>query len=245
MNKARMLGRVLVVCGLLNVGLAEVPAQEDEKPAAEKPAADAPMTTKDKASYAIGRNIGNNFVQQEIELDAKWVARGIADAIAKKDAPLSDEDLEAAVNEFRRELFAKREMQLQAVASKNANDGKAFLEANAKKEGVEVLPSGLQYKVIEAGDGPMPEPTDQVSTHYEGTLIDGTVFDSSYQRGEPATFPVNQVIKGWQEALPKMKVGSKWQIFVPSDLAYGERGAGENIGPNETLIFTIELLGIQ
>jgi FKBP-type peptidyl-prolyl cis-trans isomerase FklB len=140
----------------------------------------------------------------------------------------------------------KKDMEKQAaVAKKNLDAGQAFLEANKKKEGVVTLPSGLQYKVVTEGKGKQPKSTDTVVAHYRGTLINGTEFDSSYQRNEPATFPVGGVIKGWQEALPLMKEGAKWQVYIPSDLAYGPRGAGGDIGPNEVLIFDIELLSVK
>ena len=146
---------------------------------------------------------------------------------------------------FQKDMMAKQEAKAKAAAEKNSKDGEAFLAENKKKDGVKSTASGLQYKVIKAGDGVMPKGTDTVSVNYKGTLIDGTEFDSSYKRGEAATFPVSGVIKGWTEALQLMKVGSKWQLFIPSNIAYGERGAGGEIGPNATLIFEVELLSIK
>jgi len=197
-----------------------------------------------RASYCIGVDIGNNFKRQGIEVDAKALAAGFADAFAGKPA-LTEEEMKKALDEFRTSMMAKMQAKQKSDGEKNLKEGEAFLAANAKKEGVKVLPSGLQYKVIKSGNGKTPKATDTVSTHYHGTLIDGTVFDSSVQRGEPASFGVSQVIPGWTEALQLMKEGDKWQLYIPAKLAYGERQAGPKIGPNSTLIFDIELLSIQ
>ena len=158
---------------------------------------------------------------------------------------LSEEEMRTVMTAFQKEMAAKQAEMMKSQGEKNKKEGEAFLAENKKKEGVKTLASGLQYKVIKEGTGKTPKATDKVSTHYQGTLIDGTEFDSSYKRGEPATFPVNGVIPGWTEALQLMKVGSKWQLFVPSKLAYGEKGAGPIIGPNAVLIFTVELLAIK
>jgi len=149
------------------------------------------------------------------------------------------------IQAFQKEMQAKMVAEMQALAAKNKAAGEAFLAENAKKEGVVVTDSGLQYKIIEEGEGPSPGPSDMATVNYRGTLIDGTQFDSSYDRGQPATFPVGGVIAGWTEALQLMKPGAKWQLFIPADLAYGERGAGKDIGPNSTLVFDVELLSVE
>lgn len=202
-------------------------------------------TTLDKVSYGIGQNFGKNLTRDELGLNEELLILGIREALAGKKSRLSEEEINEAMQEFLAEFEAKQAERQKAREEANKKDGEAFLAENSKKKGIKTLKSGLQYEVLEAGDGPSPKKTDTVKTHYHGTLIDGTVFDSSVDRGEPATFGVGQVIKGWTEALQLMKVGDKWRIFVPSDLAYGSRGAGQTIGPNAALIFEIELLGIE
>jgi FKBP-type peptidyl-prolyl cis-trans isomerase FklB len=198
-------------------------------------------TDKQKFSYTAGYQIGQNLKRQNLDLDSKTFSQGVQDAIANAKPRLKPEEMQAAI-----QAQQKKDMEKQAAAAKkNLDAGLAFLEANKKKDGVVTLPSGLQYKVITEGKGKQPKSTDTVVAHYRGTLINGTEFDSSYQRNEPATFPVAGVIKGWQEALPLMKEGAKWQVYIPSDLAYGPRGAGGEIGPNEALIFDIELLSVK
>ncbi len=200
---------------------------------------------KDKISYTIGINIGNNVKQLPMELDMDILYKGFKDAVSGGKLLLSEEEMRAVMTAFQKDMTAKQAEMMKSQGDKNKKDGEAFLAENKKKDGVKTLASGLQYKVIKEGNGKSPKATDKVSTHYQGTLIDGTEFDSSYKRGEPATFPVNGVIPGWTEALQLMKVGSKWQLFIPSKLAYGEKGAGPKIGPNAALIFTIELLAIK
>ena len=199
----------------------------------------------DRASYGIGLDIGRNFKEQSIAINPEALAQGIRDGF-NGDAPkLSDDELRAAMEGFQNEMMAKQETGMKDVAERNRKEGEAFLAANKDKPGVVTLPSGLQYIVIKPGSGPKPKLTDTVVTHYRGTLIDGKVFDSSYDRGEPISFPVNGVIGGWTEALQLMSVGAKWQLFIPSQLAYGTRGAGPDIGPNATLIFDVELISIK
>lgn len=193
----------------------------------------------DSVSYAMGVSIGANLLQSKVDsLNVPAFSDGLKDALAKGDLKISEEEAQGVINNYFQGLSKKQ-------AEGNVNKGKAFLEANKSKEGVQVTASGLQYKVVKEGDGAKPTLEDVVTTHYHGTLIDGTVFDSSVDRGEPASFPLNGVIPAWQEGLQLMSVGSKYILYVPSDLAYGERGAGGMIGPNETLIFEVELLGIE
>jgi FKBP-type peptidyl-prolyl cis-trans isomerase FklB len=193
---------------------------------------------KDKVSYIIGTEIGKNFKKQSVDIDPDVLTRGIKDAISGGKSLLTEQEIQETMAAFQKEMMAKLE-------EKNKKEGEAFLTENKKKEGVKTLPSGLQYKVIKAGTGKKPKINDTVTTHYRGTLIDGTEFDSSYRRGQPASFPVSGVIPGWTEALQLMGEGAKWQLFIPPNLAYGERGMGGVIGPNATLIFEIELISIQ
>ncbi len=202
-------------------------------------------TQKEKVSYGIGLDIGNTLTRQSLDLDPKALAAGISDVMAGKEPRLTMEEVQKVMSAFQEEMRAKAELEGKKVADKNQQEGMKFLEENKKKKGIVTLPSGLQYKVIKEGDGKMPSKEDTVKTNYRGTLVDGTEFDSSYKRGEPTTFPVGAVIPGWTEALQLMKVGSKWELYVPADLAYGPRGAGQAIGPNATLIFEIELLDIE
>ena len=214
--------------------------------AAQASAGEAPKLAdqKDKVSYSIGMDIGNNLKRQSIEVDPDILARGVKDAMAGDNTLLSTEEARETLVALQQELLAKNQERMKQAAEKNKQEGEAYLAGNKKKEGVVSLPSGLQYKVLQAGDGPSPKDTDTVETNYRGTLIDGTEFDSSYKRGQTAVFPVNGVIAGWTEALQLMKVGDKCQLFVPPELAYGERGAGP-IGPNSTLIFDVELVSIK
>lgn len=199
---------------------------------------------KQKVSYSIGVDIGNSFKRSDIDVDPKAVAAGLADALAGKPA-LSEEEIKNTLNDFRTEMMAKFQDKQKQQAQDNLKKGEEFLAENAKKEGVKVTKSGLQYQVIKSGKGKTPKATDTVKTHYHGTLIDGTVFDSSVERNEPAVFPVNGVIPGWTEALQMMKEGDKWRLFIPAKLAYGERGAGQRIQPNSVLVFDIELLEVM
>lgn len=198
------------------------------------------MTTEvEKFSYSLGMDIGNNIKNANFDsLAIDLVISGLSDVLNKKETAFNSEEAGIIIREY----ITKMQ---QAAGQKKVTEGKNFLTENAKRQGVVTLPSGLQYEIIIAGTGNKPTLNDQVTTHYTGTLLDGTVFDSSVKRGEPATFPVSGVIAGWTEALQLMPVGSKWKLFIPSDLAYGERGAGGAIGPNETLIFEIELISIN
>jgi FKBP-type peptidyl-prolyl cis-trans isomerase FklB len=226
---------------------------------ATRPKAPAPLvlkTPKDKASYAIGMNVGTglaaNLRQQSVEVDQAILLRGLKDALAGGKMLMTEEEERTVLTQLTTEVRARMQeqqekMKLAAEASKAANkkEGEAFLAANKAQEGVVTLPSGLQYKILTEGTGPKPTASDTVVCNYRGTLIAGKEFDSSYKRGQPATFQVNGVIKGWTEALQLMPVGSKWQLFIPSDLAYGDGGRGPDIGPGATLVFEVELLSIQ
>jgi FKBP-type peptidyl-prolyl cis-trans isomerase FklB len=229
-------------------------AKPAQTPAAKTGAAagaktQAPLTLKtqkEKASYAIGMNIGKNLKKDSVEVDPAVLYRALKDAYTGGKLLLTDEEAKTALTVLQTEVRAKEEAKTKAAAVENKKTGEAFLAANKAKEGVVTLPSGLQYKIIKAGDGPKPTAEDTVLCHYRGTLVDNTEFDSSYKRGEPLKIPVGGVIKGWTEAIQLMPVGSKWQLFIPSDLAYGERGApGSPIGPNSTLVFEVELISIE
>ena len=202
-------------------------------------------TDKDKVSYAIGVNIGKSMRKDTVDVDPAIFSRGMKDAMAGGKLLLTDDEIKATLTKLQTDLRARQEVAMQKAGEINKKAGDDFLAQNKTKEGVVALPDGLQYKILKEGNGPKPAATDSVVCNYRGTLIDGTEFDSSYKRGQPATFPVNGVIKGWTEAVQLMPVGSKWQLFVPADLAYGNRGAGPDIGPNATLIFEVELLSIQ
>lgn len=194
---------------------------------------------KEKLSYCLGANIGMSLQSQGLtELDAKIFAEAINDVVSNSELKINSEE----INSYLQEYFGKLQAEQQKVA---VAEGEKFLKNNSSQDGVVTLDSGLQYKVLKEGSGEKPKATDTVTTHYHGTLISGEVFDSSVERSEPASFPVNGVIPGWVEALQLMPVGSKWKLFVPSHLAYGERGAGPKIGPNTTLIFEVELLSIN
>ncbi len=230
----------------LALGLLVSSAAAQDKPDLTNP--------KQRTSYAIGLNIGSNLKAQDLGLDARALAAGITDALGGKPA-LTAEQAHAALQQLQQDVEAKNaaEAAKYADGAKNLKDGEAFLAANKTKDGVKVhpvtLPDGttaeLQYKILKSGTGATPKKTDTVTVHYTGTLIDGTVFDSSVQRGQPATFPVGGVIPGWTEALQMMKVGDKWQLFIPAKLAYDEQSPSPKIGPNSTLIFEVELLDIQ
>jgi len=216
----------------------------------KKPAtAAAPLTTeKQKFSYALGMSIGSqvggNLKKQSVEVDPDLVSQGIKDTLSGAKPRLTQEEAQAVLTEKQNQVRKEQQAKMQEASAKNKSEGEAFLAANKGKEGVVTLPDGLQYKILAAGTGPKPAASDSVVCNYRGTLINGTEFDSSYKRGQPATFGVGQVIKGWTEALQLMPVGSKWQLVIPSNLAYGERGAGADIGPDATLIFEVELLSI-
>ncbi len=202
-------------------------------------------TQKEKLSYAIGMNLGQSMKKDSLDIDPAILTRAIKDALTGAKLAMTDEEAKTIITAFRSEMMKKQQAEAQKIGDANKQAGEKFLAENKNKPGVVTLPSGLQYKIIKQGDGPKPTASDTVVTNYRGTLIDGTEFDSSYKRNEPATFPVGQVIKGWTEALQLMPAGSKWELFIPSNLAYGERSPGPEIAPNSTLVFDIELLSIQ
>ena len=220
-------------------------AKTGQSTAAKRPVAPLTLKTdKDKLSYAVGMNIGRSIHSQSMEIDPAILLRGLKDEMAGKTV-MTDMEAHNTLMQAQQEAKKKTDETRQASMEPNKKAGDAFLAANKTKEGVVTLPSGLQYKILKEGTGPKPTPADSVVCNYRGTLIDGKEFDSSYKRGQPATFPVGQVIKGWTEALQLMSVGSKWQLFVPENLAYGDRGAGPDIGPGATLIFEVELISIK
>ena len=199
----------------------------------------------DTVSYSVGVDIGKSFRLQEMDINPDVMARGLSDAFSDKETALTDEETQSTLIKFRQEFQEKQREIAQRKAQETAIAEEAYLAESASKEGVVSLPSGLQYKVITPGDGPSPLTTDKVKVHYKGSLADGTIFDSSYDRGQPTSFTVSGVIKGWTEALLLMQVGSKWELTIPSKLGYGTRGSGDRIPPNSTLLFEVELLAIE
>lgn len=214
-----------------------------ESPAAAAPPA-ALETTEQRLSYSIAYSLGQRMAADGMPLDNDAFALGVRDALEGGESRLTMEEMHEEMRTYQEQAMAEQEAAQAALADANAAASAAFLEENAAREGVTVTDSGLQYEILEAGDGPKPGPGDTVEVHYRGTLIDGTEFDSSYTRGDPVTFGVGQVIPGWTEALQLMSVGSRWKLAIPSDLAYGPAGAGQVIGPNAALVFEVELLSI-
>jgi FKBP-type peptidyl-prolyl cis-trans isomerase len=225
---------------------AATPATPAPAPAPAPADASGPLQTpQQRSSYAIGLSMGRNLKQQDVTLDWDAFELGMRHALEGGTELLSEDQMMETLRSLQQEMVNKQMAKREAAAAENAKQGDAFRAANQAKKGVTTLPSGLQYEVLQAGSGPKPKATDRVRVHYKGTLPDGTVFDSSYDRGEPAVFPVNAVISGWTEALQLMPVGSKWRIVLPPAIAYAERGAGNRIGPNSTLVFEVELLAIE
>ena len=243
-----MKSRIVATVGL-GLAVASAAVGQDTPKGAAPAASAAPAQLKDlkaKASYSLGMLMGRNLKSQSVDVDPDVFAQGFRDALSGGKVLLTEEQVQEAMQAFQQELQSKRMEAAKAAGDKNQKEGAAFLAANKSKPGVVTLPSGLQYKVIKEGTGKIPKSTDTIQAHYRGTTLDGNEFDSSYKRGQPASFPVNGVIKGWTEALQKMKVGSKWQLFIPAELAYGPTPPpGSNIGPNSVLLFDVELLGIE
>jgi FKBP-type peptidyl-prolyl cis-trans isomerase FklB len=204
-------------------------------------AADKPKTDKEQVSYTLGVQLGHNFKQDNIDLDIDQFTQALKDVLQGRSLKMSDQEMQQAMLNLRKQ----KQQEMQALADKNKKAGDAFMAKNRKAKGVKETASGLQYQIIKAGTGPKPTDKSTVTVNYRGTLIDGTVFDSSYKRGQPATFPLKGVIPGWQEALQMMHQGGKWKIFIPASLAYGPRAASPVIGPNSTLIFEVELLDVK
>jgi FKBP-type peptidyl-prolyl cis-trans isomerase len=219
-----------------------------EKPMADKPMADKPMAGKpesleDRASYSIGLNLGRSLKTNDIKANTDLLIKGLRDGLAGQQL-LTDEEMQATMQAFQQQVQAQQEAKQKEIGEKNKMEGEAFLMKNKERQGVKTTASGLQYEVLTEGTGAAPKATDTVTVNYKGTLMDGTVFDSSYDRGQPATFVLNQVIPGWTEGVQLMKVGSKYKFYIPAALGYGERGAGGVIGPNAPLVFEVELLSI-
>lgn len=237
---------------LSSIGAENAPQPNPAQPAADTaslPAKDAQTskkleTDKDKLSYSLGYNIGQSIKRQHVDVNQDLLAKGIADALSDAQPLLTPEETESVMQNFRKKQMEEMNKRRQEQAEKNLEEGKKFLEENKKKEGVKTLPSGLQYRVIKEGTGNTPKSTDKVTTHYSGKLLNGTEFDSSYKRNEPATFSVTGIIQGWQEALQLMKEGGKMELFIPPELAYGQSGR-PGIPPNAVLIFTMELISIE
>ena len=225
----------------LIMSLSLLSCSSGEKSASKK----ALKSDSERFGYALGMDIGTSLKEMQADIDLPSLMAGLRDTFEGTKALLTPEEAAEVGKEFSKKMQEKQAEKNKNLAEKNRKEGEAFLTENKKKEGIVTTESGLQVMLLEEGDGPKPKATDQVKVHYQGTLLDGTEFDSSYKRGQPVTFPVNGVIAGWTEALQLMKVGSKVRLFIPSDLAYGERGAGQRIGPNATLIFEVELLGIE
>ena len=222
------------------------PGTKTRRTPAAKPQSALTLTTqKDKTSYAIGMSIGSNLHQQSLDVDPAIVARGVKDALTGSKPLLTDDEAKTVLTELQMQLRQQQQEKLLAEAEANKKASDAFLASNRAKDGVVTLPSGLQYKILQAGTGPKPSINDIVVCNYRGILIDGKEFDSSEKHGGPATFPVSRVIKGWTEALQLMPAGSKWEVVLPADLAYGDKGAGPDIGPNAALVFDIELVSIK
>ena len=243
------LGLALCLAAVASAQQTSTTPAKPAKPAASASAGTAQAspfaTDKEKASYAIGQNIGNSLKHDQLDVDPNIVSQGLKDALTGAPSKLSEADAQAAMKSLRDKVMAQRQAEQQQAGEANKKEGDQFLADNKAKPGVVTLPDGLQYKVLKEGTGPKPKATDTVTVNYRGTLIDGKEFDSSEKHGEAATLSVGQVIKGWTEALELMPVGSKWQLYLPPDLAYGANGAGGVIAPNSTLIFDIELLSIK
>lgn len=210
-----------------------------------KPVESELQSKEDKAGYALGIELGEAFKSQGLDVRADKLAAGIIDAYQGKEYKMSREEISTVLVAFRKEQIAKQEGKMKQIAMDNAALGEKYMAKNAKEKGVETTASGIQYKVITAGKGKKPVATDLVEVNYEGKFLDGKVFDSSYKRGKPAQFRLNQVIAGWTEALQMMAEGSTWELVIPAALAYGENGMGGIIGPNETLIFKVELIRVN
>lgn len=244
---------ILVAAITLFVSSCQQVGEQHSKPAEKKEITKADLKTEDdNISYSLGFSMGSRFIRDGLDINLEMFQEGIKDGFTGSKQILNEEEMQKTMMALQQKMMAKRQTEHMKEMEERKNLGEAnkekgvkFLEVNKAKEGVTTLESGLQYRILKKGTGASPKATDTVKCHYKGTTIDGREFDSSYKRGEPATFALNRVIKGWTEGLQLMKEGGKWEFFVPSELAYGEKGAGPNIGPNEVLIFEVELLGIE
>jgi FKBP-type peptidyl-prolyl cis-trans isomerase FklB len=242
----RLLALATLAILLGNETYAQKPGnKKSSKPATIAKPVQKPESKKDKLSYSIGFNIAKQFKSQNIEINPDLFADAVKTVFAGLPTAMTEEEVMSTLQSFEKEMQSKMQGDAQAAAGPNKEAGRTFLAENKKKPTVVELPSGLQYEIIKDGTGESPKATSTVTTHYTGTLIDGTVFDSSVERGQPASFPVNGVIKGWTEALQLMKPGSKWKLFIPSDLAYGDAGSPPKISPGATLIFEVELISVD
>ncbi len=237
--------KAFLLAAFLCLGAASIACAQDEAAAPEEAAPAKPETLSQRAGYAIGINFGTNMKQQEVDIDLDAMIQGLRDGLAGKEGSMTQEEMQATMTEFQTAMAAKQQAAAEKALTENKAEGDAFRQQFAAQEGVQSTASGILYQVMQEGSGAKPTPADRVSVHYKGTLTDDTQFDSSYDRGQPATFPVTGVVQGWQEILQLMPVGSKWKVVIPPDLAYGERGSPPRIGPGETLVFEIELLGIE
>ena len=248
--------RTLITLVALLFSCAFISYAEDAKssasPSTNSPSSSTLKDDKDKVSYSLGVDIGRTLQRLQLDLNQDALSQGITDVLGNKPMAMSDQELQQTLQAFQQkmmqkqqEAMSKKQEEMKAVAEKNKAQGKKFLDENSKKADVKTTASGLQYKVIKAGSGDKPKDTDVVETNYRGTTIDGKEFDSSAKHGSSFSFPVNGVIKGWSEALKMMPVGSKWQLYIPADLAYGDEGYGEDIAPGSTLVFDVELISIK
>jgi FKBP-type peptidyl-prolyl cis-trans isomerase FkpA len=249
MRKLVTLAVVLLVAAAVTAGAqqtgqpAQQPAAAQAQPAAP-PAAGKPESLQDRASYIIGFNLGRSLTTNDVKVNADLIIKGLRDALGSAPSVLTEAEMNETMQTFQQQIQQQQTEKRNAQAAKNKTEGEAFLAKNKERKEVKTTASGLQYEVLTEGTGPSPKPTDTVTVNYKGTLMDGTVFDSSYSRNQPATFVLNQVIPGWTEGVQLMKVGSKYKLYIPAALGYGDRGAGGVIGPNAPLIFEVELLSI-
>ncbi len=244
MNKYVVPLAVIGMFGLQACNQEAATTQAEPTAAAAAPAESALDSSEQRLSYGIAYGLGARMREDAVPLDVDAFTAGLRDALQQKEPQLTQEEIQAEMQAYQQKMMAEQQAAQQQLGAANAAAAEEYLAANKEREGVIVTDSGLQYEVVEAGDGPKPGPDDKVEVHYRGTLLDGTVFDSSYDRGQTVTFGVGQVIAGWTEALQLMPVGSKYKLYIPSDLAYGAGGAGQTIGPNATLVFDVELVSI-
>lgn len=221
---------------------AQQPAAQSAQPSA--PQAGKPESVQDRAAYVIGYNLGRQLKQNDINANTDLIVKGLRDGLGGADGVLTEQEMQEAMQAFQQQVMTQQQEKQRVQGEKNKTEGEAFLAKNKERQGVKTTASGLQYEVLKEGTGAQPKATDSVTVHYRGTLMDGTEFDSSYDRGEPATFILNQVIPGWTEGVQLMKAGGKYKFYIPAALGYGERGAGGVIGPNAPLIFEVELLSV-